>query len=78
MGNVKVEPKVEPNNLKAEMARYGVRLETLASEIGIGITSASHKMNGKKTWTLVEAKKIRDYFNGLAGEQKHTIDSLFG
>ncbi len=73
MGSV----KVEPNNLRAEMARYGITLEILSGELGLTKASISHKMTGKKSWTLVEAIKIRDYFNDLAGEQRHTVDNLF-
>jgi antitoxin component HigA of HigAB toxin-antitoxin module len=62
-------------NIRAEMVRHGLTAKYVAKELGISAVSVSHKLNGKRQWTLPEAKKIVDYFNSLGGN--HTIESLF-
>ena len=54
-------------NLKAEMERYGVSIHDI--HVLIGKTERSARDNGKATFTLPEAVKIRDtYFRGMSIE----------
>ena len=56
-------------NLKAEMERYGVSIHDIHVLIGKTERSARDKINGKATFTLPEAVKIRDtYFRGMSIE----------
>ena len=49
-------------NLKAEMERYGVSIHDIHILIGKTERSARDKINGKATFTLPEAVKIRDTY----------------
>ena len=46
-------------NVKAEMTRRGITLETLAQQLGVTIGTLSNKLNGKQPLTFNEAKKIK-------------------
>lgn len=59
-------------NLRAEMARYGVSTEDLAKSIGRTERSVRDKISGKFEFTLPEGRTIRDqFFQGL------TLEYLF-
>lgn len=47
-------------NVRAEMARQGLTLESLARELDITIGTLSQKLNGKYSFTLKEAKKVKE------------------
>lgn len=47
-------------NVRAEIARAGLTLEPIATELGITVPTLSQKLNGKYPITLGEAKKIKD------------------
>jgi antitoxin component HigA of HigAB toxin-antitoxin module len=50
-------------NLRAEMARYGVRTKDLAETLGISMKSVNNRMADRHTgFTLREAFKIKDTF----------------
>lgn len=56
-------------NLRAEMERYGVSIYDIHSLIGKTERSVRDKVNGRATFTLPEAIKVRDtYFKGLSME----------
>lgn len=46
-------------NLNAERVRQGVKVEDLASDLGVTVSTMSLKLNGKAPITLIEAKKIK-------------------
>lgn len=69
------QPKVTDRNIRAEMARYDLTNDKLAEITSVSTVSISNKLNGRRPWTLAEAKMLVDYFNALGG--KHTIESLF-
>lgn len=48
-------------NCKAELARQGINLETLAKVLGRTLTTVSQKLNGKYPLTLKEAKAIKNF-----------------
>ena len=59
-------------SLRAEMARYGLKIKDIAKLLGITPKTAQHKLSGKAHFTTNEMRKIRDtYFPNL------TIDYLF-
>ncbi len=62
-------------NVRAEMARHGLTAENLADVLGISAVSVSNKLNGKRPWSLAEAKRVVDHFNSLGGN--FTIEALF-
>ena len=43
-------------NIRAEMVRHGLTAKYVAKDLGISAVSVSHKLNGKRQWTLPEAK----------------------
>ncbi|MEK4283251.1 helix-turn-helix domain-containing protein [Ureibacillus sp. FSL K6-0165] len=49
-------------NLKAEMARYGVRQVDIANLLGVREGTVSDKMNGKSVFDIDEAFKIKMKF----------------
>lgn len=54
-------------NLKAEMERYGVSTSDIHRLIGKTERSVRDKINGRATFTLTEAIKVRDtYFRGMS------------
>lgn len=58
--------------LRGEMAMRRYTVSRLAKDLGISICSLSTKLNGKYSFTLDEAKKIKE----LLGTEK-TLDELF-
>lgn len=53
------------SNLRAEMARERVTIQSIADAIGVGRYTASQKLSGKSPITLAEAFKIeKTYFPG--------------
>lgn len=46
-------------NVRAEMARRGIRLEDLANSLGVTVSTMSLKLNGKAPLTLSEAKRVK-------------------
>lgn len=49
-------------NLNAEMSRLGIEQKDIANCICKGQDAVSLKINGKRSWTLEEAKKIKEKF----------------
>ncbi len=58
------------NKLKAYRNLMGKKQEDIANLLGVGLNTYNFKENGKKPFTLNEAKTIADFFNT-------TIDDLF-
>lgn len=51
-------------NLKAEMARRNVSIESIAKTLGIHRNSVSNKVNGNSSFTIEESVKVQEtYFN---------------
>lgn len=48
-------------NLRAEIARQRLTMADVAEAIGMSVTHFSLKMNGKYTFSLTEAVKIKKY-----------------
>jgi plasmid maintenance system antidote protein VapI len=63
-------------NLKAEMSRYDIKNEDIASKLNITPSTASLKVNGKAKVTLQEAWSIQDLFLEKASVN-FTLDYLF-
>lgn len=59
-------------NLEAELARKKISRKDVAAIIGCSTGTASLKMNGKATFTMPEAKAIRNFL-----KVKESIDYLF-
>jgi antitoxin component HigA of HigAB toxin-antitoxin module len=59
-------------NLKAEMARYGIKTKGVAEALGITSKSVTNKINGRTSFTIVEVGKIKKTFF-----PKISIDDLF-
>lgn len=57
------------------MAKHGLDVADLAKIMGISRTSASNKLNEHVDFSLVEARKVVDFFNERG--EKLTVDSLF-
>lgn len=57
-------------NLKVYRTLFKKKQQDMADFLEIGLTTYNFKENGKKAFTLSEAKKLADYFNT-------TIDELF-
>jgi plasmid maintenance system antidote protein VapI len=57
-------------NLRAEMARYGIKTKDIAEALGISPKSVNNKMTGRhKGFRLDEAFKIKDtFFPGISIE----------
>lgn len=51
------------NNLKAEMAKFGITLEALSKAIGMTRQSLYNKISGKTDWHLKDMVKIYQFFN---------------
>lgn len=51
------------NNLKAEMAKFGITLEALSKAIGMTRQSLYNKISGKTDWRLKDMVKIYQFFN---------------
>ena len=49
-------------NLKAEMSRKSITMETLSKFLGIHRNSVSNKLNGNSSFSIEEAIKIKNYF----------------
>lgn len=49
-------------NLKAEMARYGVTIESIAKTLGIHRNSVANKIKGKSSFSIDEASTIQKEF----------------
>lgn len=60
----------EFKKLKAYRQLKGINQVVLANLIGVTVSTYSFKENGKKSFTLEEAKCIADYF-------QKTIDEIF-
>lgn len=63
-------------NLKAEMSRYNIKNEDVASKLNITPSTASLKLNGKAKVTVQEAWSIQDLFVEKASVN-FTLDYLF-
>ena len=50
------------DNLKAEMARFGVSREDIKELLGCSKRTVDNKLDGTTEFTIPEAFKIRDYF----------------
>ncbi|MDD5476302.1 MAG: helix-turn-helix transcriptional regulator [Syntrophales bacterium] len=62
-------------NIRAEMVRHGLTIEKMAKVMKASTVTVSKKLNGRRPWTLAEAKMMVDFFNSMGGD--HTIESLF-
>ena len=49
-------------NLKAEMSRKSITIETLSKLLGIHRNSVSNKINGSSSFSIEEAIKIKNRF----------------
>ena len=47
------------SNLKAEMARKDITIESMAQMLGIHRNSVANKLNGASSFSIEEAMKIR-------------------
>lgn len=56
--------------LKSLRAMHGIKQDEMAEIIGMGKTSYSLKENGRRDFSLKEAKAISDYFG-------QTVDEIF-
>lgn len=57
------------NNLRAEMARRSITIETIAKLLGIHRNSAARKVNGLGEFTISEAIAVKkEYFDTLEYE----------
>lgn len=59
-------------NLKAEMAREGVRPKDLAELLEVRVATIYDKLNGHYDFTLNEALKIKNHFF-----PQHSLEYLF-
>lgn len=59
-------------NLKAEMARHGIKSKDIAEVLKLSEKSISNKITGKSEFTIPEAMGIKKHFF-----QDKTIDYLF-
>lgn len=50
-------------NIRAEMARNGMGIGSLAEYLGLSTNSTSWKLQGKREFTLTELCKLADKFN---------------
>ena len=50
------------SNLKAEMARKDITIESMAQMLGIHRNSVANKLNGASSFSIEEAMKIRGIF----------------
>ena len=50
------------NNLRAEMARKGIKIKDLAELLGVRRSTVSDKINGKYRFYYEEASKIKKTF----------------
>lgn len=50
------------SNLKAEMGRYGVTIESIAAKLGIHRNSVSYKLNKGGSFSIEEANVIHKTF----------------
>lgn len=50
------------SNLKAEMARKDITIESMAQMLGIHRNSVANKLNGASSFSIEEAMKIQDSF----------------
>lgn len=55
-------PKIDPNRIKAYRQLRNVTQEDLAKLLGMTKQGYAFKENGKREFTLTEAKIIADYF----------------
>ncbi len=67
---------MDRNNVKAEMARFGLTIARMAYLMGMTSSTFSQKLNGKKDWTGKEVFKLEIIFNHY-GANVTWID-LFG
>lgn len=54
--------KMAYSNLKAEMARKDITIESMAQMLGIHRNSVANKLNGASSFSIEEAMKIRGSF----------------
>lgn len=59
-------------NLRAEMARIGIKQKDVAKLLGVSELTVSKKMNGKSSFTIDEAFLIKETFF-----PNFTVDYLF-
>lgn len=63
-------------NVRAEFARAGLTLESVAKELGISVGTLSVKLQGKFNVSLNEAKKIKEIIKRKTGRDI-PIEELF-
>ena len=61
-------------NLRAEMARRGIKPQDIADHLGMTVENVRNKINGKVTITLPEMKSINTHF---FPDLSLTLDYLF-
>ncbi|MGN0517456.1 MAG: XRE family transcriptional regulator [Acutalibacteraceae bacterium] len=63
------------NNLKAEMARKGIKKRDIQNLLGCSYRTVTNKLDGKSDFTLLEAVKIKNYyFKNLNLEYLFAVD----
>ena len=56
-------------NLDAEMCRYGITIQDIATDLGINERTLRNKVNGVSEFTYRECKRIRNkWFPGMSLE----------
>jgi transcriptional regulator with XRE-family HTH domain len=68
--------RVRSNNVRAEMARYGLTGGDVAKALNLTPTTVSRKLQGKREWTVLEALSLVELFNSMGADV--TLDDLFG
>lgn len=64
------------NNVRAEMARYGLTGGDVAKALNLTRNTVSRKLQGKREWTVLEGLNLVDLFNSMGANI--TLDDLFG
>ncbi len=59
---------MEKNNVRAEMARFGITISEMAQMMEMAPGTFSQKLNGKKEWTFAEVIKVETILNSYGAE----------
>ena len=54
---------MERNNVRAEMARFGLTISEMAQMMEMAPGTLSQKLNGKKDWLFAEVVKVETILN---------------
>jgi transcriptional regulator with XRE-family HTH domain len=66
---------LQVNNIRAEMARYGLTGNDVAKALRLNRGSVSMRLTGKRAWTILEGHALVELFNSLGANI--TLDDLF-